>query len=102
MQPAARVSQHWVNVSSHPPTFYPHGVAVDCPTDYQSGEWIYTGDAQGTRFFIPLRGIVGIPRQSLVQEALDARSERVKRQIAHENIKTGVLQILLLPFHVVY
>jgi hypothetical protein len=98
-QPAPIVSQHWVNVSSHPPTFYPRGVAPDCPTDSRSGEWVYTGDAKGTRFFIPLRGIVGIPRQTLVQEAMDARSEKIQRQIGQDDIKYHAMQIILFPIY---
>jgi hypothetical protein len=52
-------SQHWVKVSSRPPTFYPRGVAVNVPTDCQSGEWVDTADAQAPRYFIPLHGCRG-------------------------------------------
>jgi hypothetical protein len=90
-------SQHWVKVSSRPPTFYPRGVAADYPTDFRSGEWVYTGDAQGTRFFIPLRGIVGIPRKTLIDEALSARSEEKKRQIAADKVRFHVMQVLFSP-----
>jgi hypothetical protein len=77
--------QHWVKVSSRPLTFYPRGVAADAPTDCLSGEWVHTGDAQDTRYFIPFHGLGGIPRQTLVNEALSARSDKKLRQIAAED-----------------
>jgi len=90
-------SQHWVKVSSHPPTFYPRGVAADCPTDCQSGEWIHTGDKQDTRYFIPVRGCGGVPRQTLVNEALAARSDKKVRQIAASDRVDHVCSVLLTP-----
>ena len=77
-------SQHWVKVSSRPPTYYPRGVAADCPTDCQSGEWVDTEDAWGTRFFIPLHGLGGPSRQTLLQEAWSARSRHKIERIAAE------------------
>jgi hypothetical protein len=62
----ASSSRHWVKVSSRPPTFYPRGVAADCATDVHSGEWVYTDDAQGTRYFIPVRDWGRTPRQTLI------------------------------------
>lgn len=67
------VSAHWVKVRSNPPTWYPRGTRSDCPTDYRSGEWVETGDHDSTRFFIPLHVSGGIPRKTLVKEALAAR-----------------------------
>jgi hypothetical protein len=94
-------SQRWVKVSSRPPTFYPRGVAADSPTDHQSGEWVHTGDAQDTRYFIPLHGLVGVPRQTLVNEALSARSKQKVSQIAAEDrafyTERIVYNILLCP-----
>lgn len=78
-------SRHWVKVSSRPPTFYPRGVAADCPTDCQSGEWVHTGDALNSRYFIPLHGCGGIPRQTLVKEALAARSARKQLRSSAED-----------------
>jgi len=63
-------------------------VAAGCPTDHHSGEWVYTDDARGTRYFIPLRGCGRIPRQTLVHEALAARSEKKLDQIAAEDMET--------------
>lgn len=82
--PAAVTRSHWVKVSSRPPTFYPRGVAADCPTDHWAGEWVFTGDDLGTRYFIPFHGL-GVDRQSLLHLALAARSERKLTQIAIEN-----------------
>ena len=78
-------SHHWVKVSSRPPTFYPCGVAADCPTDFHNGEWIHAGDAADTRYFIPLRGIASDRRKVLLDEALAARSQDKLRRIAAED-----------------
>jgi len=83
--PVAFSSHHWVRVSPRPPTFYPRGVAADTPTDLHSGEWVYTKDDRDTRFFIPFRGCGGVPRETLVNEAMAARSEKKMRQIAAED-----------------
>lgn len=76
---------HWVQVGTHPPTYYPRGIAVDCPTDCHSGEWVDAGDAAGRRFFIPFRSGGGIPRQTLVREAWSARSAEQVRRITAED-----------------
>jgi hypothetical protein len=97
------VSNHWVKVSSHPPTFYPRGVPTDCPTDYQSGDWIYTEDASDTRFFIPLKGIAPAKRQALVQEAQALRSEKKRNLIENDGklnatmVGAGVTAVALAP-----
>lgn len=84
---SAVVSSHWVQVSSRTPTFYPRGVSAVRPTDYQSGEWVYTGDAKGTHFFIPFSCPSRIPRRALVEEAMSARSPMKLRKINDENRK---------------
>ena len=83
--PTVISKQHWVQVSSRPPTFYPRGVAADVPTDWHSGEWVVTGDEQGSRFFIPFQGIGATRRQVLLDEALAAVSEKKLQQIAAED-----------------
>lgn len=72
-------SGHWVKVRSNPPTWYPRGTRSDCPTDFRSGEWVVTGDHDGTRYFIPLHVTGEIPRKALVKEALAARGPDVCR-----------------------
>lgn len=79
------VPEHWVQVSSRPPTFYPRGVPADCPTDYRSGDWVSTGDAKGTRFFIPDSCPGRISRQALLEEALSARGPMKLQQNKAEN-----------------
>ena len=81
---SAIVSSHWVQVSSRPPTFYPRGVSAECPTDIESGEWVTTGDAKGTRYFIPVSCPPGVPRKTLVNEAISARSPQKIQQIEDE------------------
>jgi hypothetical protein len=90
-------SHHWKKVSSSPPTFYPSGVAADCHTDHWSGEWVYTGDEKGTRYFIPLRGL-GSSRQAWIQEALSARSGRKLAEVAagDEQIRSRNFKNLVL------
>ena len=90
----APVSRQWVKVSSQPPTFYPRGVSRDCPTDYQSGEWVETGDAAGSRYFIPLHTPAGPPRRDLVNEALAMRSERKMHEIANQDVADGRDQLV--------
>lgn len=97
---ATVLSRHWVKVSSHPPTFYPRGVAADCPTDCQSGEWVHTGDAQDTRYFIPLRGLTKERRMGLRGEALAARTPTKMRQIARDDaaqVSGTCLGLLCVP-----
>ena len=66
-----------------------------CPDGLPSGEWVHTGDARDARFFIPLHGIVGTPRQILVNEALAARSKRKVSQIAAEDRATIAKEMVL-------
>jgi hypothetical protein len=82
--PMSMTATKWVKVSAQPPTYYPCGVAADCPTDHWSGEWVETGDDQGTRYFIPLHGL-GKKRDVLVREALSARSARKLAQVEAED-----------------
>ena len=55
------------------------------PDDHRSGEWIHTGDALGTRFFIPLHVTQTIPRQTLIKDALAARGYRKQAEVAAED-----------------
>ena len=83
--PKTVTRSHWVKISSHPPTFYPRGVAADSPTDHWTGEWVFTGDALGSRYFIPFRGLGKMDRPSLIHEAFSARSDKKLQQIAAED-----------------
>lgn len=82
--PMSMSAAKWMKVSSQPPRYYPQGVSVDCPTDHWSGEWVYTGDERGTRYFIPLHGL-GERREMLVHDALSARSGRKLAEVAAED-----------------
>lgn len=83
--PMSTAAANWVKVSSQPPTYYPAGVPADCPTDHFSGEWVYTGDERGSRYFIPLHGLDGIRRQILVADALGNLSDQKRNQINAED-----------------
>ena len=50
-------SSHWFKAKDNPPTYFPKGVPADHPTTCSDGSWVMTGDAAGTRYFIPLRGV---------------------------------------------
>jgi len=69
------MSEKWVKVRSAPPIWYPRGVSTDCPTDHRNGDWVYTEDAAGTRFFIPRHGLSKERRNVLLNEAAAARNE---------------------------
>jgi hypothetical protein len=84
--PKSGIDANWVKVRSNPPTWYPRGTRSDCPTDFRSGEWVETGDQQGTRYFIPLRVTGPTPRQTLVNEALAARSTCKKLRNSTDNV----------------
>ena len=77
--------QDWVKVSSKPPTWYPRGVAADCSTDFQNGEWVYTENSQDTRYFIPLHGLNQERRTKLRKEALAARTRDKKNRIVRDD-----------------
>ncbi len=98
-------SGHWVQVSKRPPTFYPRGVSANCKTDCNSGEWVYAGDAAGSRFFIPLHGLGNMSRKTLVNEALAARSEQLVDQIAAEdrayNAKRLLFNSVFIPIYAI-
>jgi hypothetical protein len=81
----AQASQHWVKVASNPPTFFPRGVSSDCPTDFQSGEWVMAGDPAGTRYFIPFQCPGRVPRRDLIHAALALRSDEKLQQVAAED-----------------
>lgn len=90
--PVAPAGQ-WVKVRSNPPTYYPRGVPADCATGFSDGEWVYTGDAAGSRFFIPFKLRPAARRNALLDEALAARDPAKVRRIAAEEsarkLRTG-------------
>ena len=86
----AALAEEWTKVHNNPPTWYPRGVSPDIETDHASGDWIYTEDAQGTRFFLPRHGIQSDRRKKLLADALAARSPEKKERIAHEEAVNSV------------
>lgn len=92
----------WVKVQSRPPTWYPRGVPADAPNDHQSGEWVYTENAQGDRYFIPLHGLPTERRARLRNEAMAARSPEKMNRILREDSshvakESGTLLFYLSP-----
>ena len=84
-RPSAPRSDHWVKVASHPPTYYPRGVPADAPNGPGDGEWVFTGDEQGTVFYLPLRNHGKVPRDVLLAEARSARSKKRLQEIARRD-----------------
>jgi len=97
---APAATSRWVKIHPDPPTWYPRGTPADHPTDYRSGEWLYTEDAVGSRYFIPVRGIAKERREALRKEALAARSPRKVARIAGEDalrvVGAGAATVLVL------
>lgn len=93
-------AKQWVRVKANPPTWYPRGTPADQPTALRDGEWVYTEDALGSRYFIPVRGISSEWRQLLRRQALAARSSRKVARIAAEDaarvMRTGSLVLFSL------
>ncbi len=79
------VSHHWVKIAAHPPTYFPRGVSANVPTTLHHGEWVETGDARGSRYFIPFKLPAGTSRRSLIEEAQSARTVKRLRQIQAED-----------------
>ena len=102
-QVAASLDKRWVKVHANPPTWYPRGTSADCTTGCMDGEWVYTEDPQGTRLFIPLRGLAADRRKALLAEAFAARTPAKIRRITTEEAKlragekAGAASIILLP-----
>lgn len=91
--PVALQSSHWYKAKSSPPTYFPKGVPADHPTTSSDGSWVMTGDAAGTRYFIPVRGV---DSRALTAEALTTRTpERLKEMERREgspdvNLANGI------------
>lgn len=73
LQPA-----HWYKARSNPPTYFPKGVPADHPTDFDEGSWVMTGDAVGTRYFIPVRGV---DSRALTAEALTTMTPERRKEL---------------------
>ena len=93
-------SGHWRKVKDKPPTYFPVGVDKDHPIGFDHGYWIETGDANGTRFFVPLRN-TRWPSEELIAEAQDAMSPQAKKELKVSETHSlmigaggGVLQVI--------
>ena len=78
-RPVALQSSHWFKAKNQPPTYFPKGVPVDHPTTFKDGMWVTTGDAAGTRYFIPVRGV---NTKALIAEAQSAMTPEKRKQVA--------------------
>jgi hypothetical protein len=66
-KPTTLQPENWYKVREKPPTYFPKGVSKNHPTEQSDGMWVTTGDAAGTLYFIPNRGV---GTTTLVAEAL--------------------------------
>lgn len=79
--PSALVAGDWHRVSASPPTYFPEGIARDHPTDFRGGLWVYAGDSQGTRFFIPTGGADDLTEEALTAQAFGAMHPSKKKAL---------------------
>ena len=78
---------HWVKAFDHPPSYVARGYDPADGTTYSEGEWIESGDAKGSRYFIPYKVTGPVPRPELVKEAIAARTDKKRQEIASHNRK---------------
>jgi len=78
-------NSHWVKASDHPPSYVVRGYDPTAGTTYSEGEWIETGDEPGSRFFIPYKVTGPVSKPDLVREAMGARTEKKRQEIASHN-----------------
>lgn len=95
---------HWVKTSHQPPSYVARGYDPAAGTTSSEGEWIETGDAVGSRYFIPFRVTEPLSKTELVKEAMAARTEKKQRAITSDNKKELAkdvgLNLLAAPLHV--
>ena len=77
---SALESGHWRKVKNKPPTYFPIGVREDHRTDFHHGYLIESGNANGTRFFVPMRNTKW-PREDLIDEAQAAMTPQAKKEL---------------------
>lgn len=82
---AAVDKSHWVKASDHPPSYVARGYDAASGTTYSEGEWIETGDEQGSRYFIPYKVTGPVRKPELVKEAMAARTEKKQEEIVAHN-----------------
>lgn len=89
-KPGSIDKSHWVKASDHPSSYVVRGYDPTSGTSYSDGEWIETGDTQGSRYFIPYKVTGSVPKPELVKEALAARTEKKRQEIASHNREHSV------------
>ena len=83
---SALESGHWRKVKDKPPTYYPLGVKKDHQTGASHGYWIDSGNANGTRFFVPVRNTKW-PSADLIAEAQAAMTPEAKAGLTGKRIQ---------------
>lgn len=73
-------SGNWKQIKKQPPTYYPKDTPADHPTTFQDGYWVKSGDAMGTRFFIPMHNTT-LPSEQLIAEAQAAMTPEAMEEL---------------------
>ena len=84
--PSALQSGHWQLIRKKPPTYFPKGIPADHPTDFRDGSWVYAGDKQSSRFFIPAHG-TKVPQLTLIAEAQQAMTPAARKELERQGKK---------------
>ena len=85
---SAQESGHWHMVRNNPPTYFPKGIPADHPTGVNDGYWVSSGDARGTRYFIPSNG-TGSP-EALIAEAQATMTPAAKDELNRKRRESDV------------
>ena len=73
---------HWYKVRSNPPTYFPKGVPAGHPTGFSDGSWVYSGDKDKTRYFIPAHSVA---TKNLVAEAMSTMTAEGRKELDKNN-----------------
>ncbi|MEO1836400.1 MAG: hypothetical protein ABGZ49_13000 [Akkermansiaceae bacterium] len=77
---SALKSGNWKQIKKKPPTYYPKDTPADHPATFRDGYWVKSGDAMGTRFFIPMHNTT-LPPKQLIAEAQAAMTPEAKEEL---------------------
>ena len=90
--PVSLHSSHWYKAKSNPPTYFPKGVPTDHPTTVSDGSWVMTGDAAGTRYFIPARGVdsTALTAEAMTAMTSERRKDLMKGGTPDVNLAEGI------------
>ncbi len=77
---SALQSGNWKQINKKPPIYYPKDTPADHPTGFQDGYWVESGNAAGTRFFIPMHN-TSLPPKQLIAEAQATMTPEAQKEL---------------------